>query len=171
MSNLDRRNFAKLAAGGAAMLSIAPSSSAKMTPIPPGIKIGTSGGQPTPENLLYLKQLGITWVSVGATPETATAEGFIRIREQWEAGGIKVYNIGSGVGPSGSLHNMEEVTLNLPGRDKKIEEYKTFLRNLAKAGIFYTTYAHMGNGIWSSAREATRAIAQVKHLGRNYLPV
>ena len=47
---------------------------------------------------------------------TATAEGFIKMREQWEAGGFKVYNIGSGVGPSGSLHNMEEVTLNLPGR-------------------------------------------------------
>jgi mannonate dehydratase len=42
------------------------------------------------------------------------------------------------------------------GRDEKIEEYKTFLRNLAKAGIYYTTYAHMGNGIWSSARETTR---------------
>ena len=153
MSNLDRRDFAKLAAGGAALLSTAPSSSAKMTPIPPGIKIGTSGGQPTPENLLYLKQLGVTWVSVGATPETATAEGFIRIREQWEAGGIKVYNIGSGVGPSGSLHNMEEVTLNLPGRDKKIEEYLNYIRYLGKAGIPYSTYAHMGNGIWRSGRE------------------
>src|SRR4029450_8104476 len=98
MSDLDRRDFAKLAAGGAVLLSTAPSSSAKMIPIPPGIKIGTSGGQPTPENLLYLKQLGITWVSLGATPDTATAEGFVRIREQWEAGGIKVYNIGSGVG-------------------------------------------------------------------------
>jgi mannonate dehydratase len=46
--------------------------------------------------------------------------------------------------------------LNLPGRDRKIEEYKTYLRNLAKAGIFYTTYAHMGNGIWSTERELTR---------------
>jgi mannonate dehydratase len=45
---------------------------------------------------------------------------------------------------------MPEVTLNLPGRDKKIEEYKQYLRNLGKAGIHYTTYAHMGNGIWSS---------------------
>jgi mannonate dehydratase len=153
MSDLNRRNFAKLAAGGAALLSTAASSSAKMTPIPPGIKIGASGGQPTPENLLYLKQLGVKWVSVGATPETATAEGFIKIREKWEAGGIKVYNIGSGVGPSGSLHNMEEVTLNLPGRDKKIEEYLNYIRYLGKAGIPYSTYAHMGNGIWRSGRE------------------
>ena len=74
-------------------------SSATLRPIPPGIKIGTSAGQPTEENMLYLKQLGVTWVSLGASPETATAEGFIKMREQWEAGGFKVYNIGSGVGP------------------------------------------------------------------------
>ena len=61
---------------------------------------------------------------------------------------------------------MPEVTLNLPGRDQKIEEYKQYLRNLAKAGIFYTTYAHMGNGIWSSERETTRggAPARAFHL-------
>jgi mannonate dehydratase len=147
-----RRELAGMAMGGAALLASASASPAAMRPIPPGIKIGTSGGQPTEENMLYLKQLGVTWVSVGATPETATAEGFIKIREQWEAGGIKVYNIGSGVGPSGSLHNMEEVTLNLPGRDKKIEEYLNYIRYLGKAGIPYSTYAHMGNGIWSSGR-------------------
>ena len=103
--------------------------------------------------MLYLKQLGVTWVSLGASPETATAEGFIKMREQWEAGGFKVYNIGSGVGPSGSLHNMPEVTLNLPGRDQKIEEYLNYIRYLGKAGIPYSTYAHMGNGIWRSGRE------------------
>jgi mannonate dehydratase len=57
---------------------------------------------------------------------------------------------------------MEEVTLNLPGRGKKIEEYKTYLRNLGKAGIYYTTYAHMGNGIWSTEREFTRGGASAR---------
>jgi mannonate dehydratase len=103
----------------------------------------------------YLKQLGVTWVSLGASPETATAEGFIKMRQEWEAGGFKVYNIGSGVGPSGSLHNMPEVTLNLAGRDQKIEEYLNYIRYLGKAGIPYSTYAHMGNGIWSSGRVTT----------------
>jgi mannonate dehydratase len=148
----DRRGFAKMALGGAALLASARSSSAKLPVVPPGIKIGTSAGAATPDNMLYLRQLGVTWVSLGATPETATAEGFIKMRQQWEAGGFKVYNIGSGVGPSGSLHNMEEVTLNLPGRDKKIEEYLNYLRYIGQAGIPYTTYAHMGNGIWSSGR-------------------
>ena len=150
--NPGRRAFAKAALGGAAFLSSAGSGSASLRPIPPGVKIGTGGGQPTEDNMRYLKQLGVTWVSLGASPETATAEGFIKMREQWEAGGFKVYNIGSGVGPSGSLHNMPEVTLNLPGRDQKIEEYLNYIRYLGKAGIPYSTYAHMGNGIWRSGR-------------------
>ena len=152
-ANMARRDLGKLAASGAALLAAAAPARAKMTPIPPGIKIGTSAGQPTPENMLYLKQLGVTWVSLGANPQNATAEGFIGIREQWEAGGFRVYNIGSGVGPSGSLHNMPEVTLNLPGRDQKIEEYLNYIRYLGKAAIPYSTYAHMGNGIWRSGRE------------------
>src|SRR3954471_1271361 len=147
-----RRDLAKLAIGGAAMLSSASTASATLRPIPPGIKVGTTAGPATEENMLYLKQLGVTWVSLAATPETATAEGFIKMREQWEAAGFKVYNIGSGVGPSGSLHNMPEVTLNLPGRDQKIEEYLNYIRYLGKTKIPYSTYAHMGNGIWSSGR-------------------
>src|SRR5256885_17006871 len=89
-----RRDLAKMALGGAALLSSSSTTSAAMRPIPPGIKIGTSAGPATEENMLYLKQLGVTWVSLGASPETATAEGFIKMREQWEAACLKVYNIG-----------------------------------------------------------------------------
>ena len=157
-SGATRRDFGKIALGGAVGATFATSTrspSATLRPIPPGLKIGTGGGRATPENMRYLKQLGITWVSLAASPENATAEGFTRMREEWEAAGFRVYNIGSGVGPSGSLHNMPEVTLNLPGRDQKIEEYLSYIRYLGKAGIPYTTYAHMGNGIWSSGRVTT----------------
>jgi hypothetical protein len=115
-----RRDLAKIAIGGAAFLSAAGNRSAKMQSFPRGIKIGTSAGQPTEENMLYLKQLGGIWVGLGARPAAATAEGFTKMREEWEAGGFKVYNIGNGVGPSGSLHNMEEVTLNLPGMNSML---------------------------------------------------
>ena len=148
----DRRQFAQIALGGAAAVASLRTSSATLRPIPPGVKIGTSAGAATEDNMRFLKQLGVTGVSVAPQQETANAEGFIKQREHWEAGGFKVYNIGSGVGPSGSLHNMPEVTLNLPGRDQKIEEYLNYIRYLGKAGIPYSTYAHMGNGIWSSGR-------------------
>ncbi len=161
MFDAGRRQFGKMALGGAlgtaAFLASEENGSATVNPNPPGIKIATSyRADPTDDDLLFLQQIGVEYVSLGATPETANAASFTKMRERYEAAGIKVYNIGSGVGPSGSLHNMPEVTLNLPGRDQKIEEYKNYLRYLGKAGIHYTTYAHMGNGIWSSGRAKTR---------------
>src|SRR5260370_17020088 len=54
------------------------------------------------------------------------------------------------------VHNQDDIVLNLPGREAKIELYKQHLRNLAAAGTPYTTYAHMANGIWSSPRGQTR---------------
>jgi len=149
---MERRQLGQLAIGGAAALAAASKATAKMHPIPPGIKIAVSANRPSPEHMSYLKQLGVTWLSLAPNQATANAEGFIKQRETWEAEGFKVYNIGSGVGPSGSLHNMPEVTLNLPGRDQKIEEYLNYIRYVGKAGVPYSTYAHMGNGIWSSGR-------------------
>ena len=155
--NTDRREFGKLALGAAALLSRGGGAKAAVHPNPPGIKIATSyRADPTDDDLLFLTQIGVEYVSLPATPENTNAESFTKMRERYGSAGIKVYNVGSGAGPSGSLHNMPEVTLNLPGRDRRIEEYKNYLRYLGKAGIHYTTYAHMGNGIWSSGRAKTR---------------
>ena len=157
-SNVGRREFAKTLAG-AAVLSSMRAGRATVHPNPPGIKIATSApANPTDDDLLFFQQVGVEYVSLPASPDS-NAESFTKMRERYESGGIKVYNIGSGVGPSGSLHNMPEVTLNLPGRDQKIEEYKQYLRYLGKAGIHYTTYAHMGNGIWTSGRATIRGSA------------
>src|SRR5271157_4048175 len=56
--DIGRREFVKMALGGAALLPLASSDSAKLFPIPPGIKIGTYAQNPTEENMLYLKELG-----------------------------------------------------------------------------------------------------------------
>ena len=40
----DRREFARMALGGAALLASAGRGSAKLPNLPPGIKIGTGGG-------------------------------------------------------------------------------------------------------------------------------
>jgi mannonate dehydratase len=155
-SNFPRREFGKRvlagAVGGAAFLASAGRGAAKVYPVAPGAKICVqSPAVPTDDDLLYLKEIGAEYVSVGAPPELRTAEGFIQIKQRYASAGITVWNIGNT-----SVHNMEAVTLNLPGRDAKIEEYKNYLRNLGKAGIHYTTYAHMGNGIWSSGRGSCR---------------
>ena len=100
----------------------------------PGIKLcAQSGATPTDEQLLFLKQIGAEYVGVGAPPDMRTAEAFLAIKKRYADAGITVWNIGNT-----SVHNMPEVTLNLPGRDRKIEEYQQYIRNLGKAGIYYT---------------------------------
>ena len=148
-----RRDFGKMALGGALGAFLAPhASKAAVHPNAPGIKLcAQSDATPSDDQLLFLKQIGAEYVSVQAAPGMRTAEGFLAIKKRYADAGIAVWNIGNS-----SVHNMPEVTLNLPGRDRKIEDYKQYIRNLGQAGIYYTTYAHMGNGIWSSGRAMVR---------------
>jgi mannonate dehydratase len=151
---VDRREFSRMATvGGAAWLASAGASAAKLLPIPPGIKIGTYAANPSEENMLYLKQLGVTWISAGdANRETSNAEGFLKIRRQWEAGGFKVYNEYARTSPIGAVINVPEIVLNLPGRDQKIQAFLNYIRYLAQAGIPYMTYGFEGNGNWRSGQ-------------------
>lgn len=162
MDGLHRRDFIKLAAGAAAAGAVweplRSAAAATLEPLAPGIKVSLQiSSSATDEDLQFAQQLGVGYVNIPNGGPSATLETFMRLKERVEAAQLKVWNIGNS-----NVHNMSEVTLNLPGRDEKIEEYKTFLRNLAKTGIFYTTYAHMGNGIWSSARESTRGGASAR---------
>jgi mannonate dehydratase len=126
----------------------------------PGVKISLQiPTDPQPDDLRFAQQLGVEYVNIPTGGARATYETFAELKQRVESAGLRVWNIGNS-----NVHNMPEVTLNLPGRDQKIEEYKQYLRNLARAGIFYTTYAHMGNGIWSSDRETTRGGAPARAL-------
>ena len=157
-----RRTFIQLTAGGAVGGALAWShvlnGRASVHNPRPGIKLSVQlPTSPSDEDLQFVRQLGVEYVSIPTRGESATYENFLRLRLRVEDAGLRIWNIGNS-----DVHNMEEVTLNLPGREKKIEEYKSYLRNLAKAGIYYTTYAHMGNGIWSTEREATRGGASAR---------
>lgn len=157
-----RRTFTKTLAGvtlaGAASPLAAQPQRKKLPELAPGVKISLQiPTDPSDEDIQFAQQLGVEYVNIPTGGERATLENFRRLKAKVEAGGLKVWNIGNS-----NVHNMQEVTLNLPGRDQKIEEYKQYLRNLAAAGIYYTTYAHMGNGIWSTERETTRGGASAR---------
>src|SRR4029453_9261188 len=127
---IGRRDFARVTVGalGAAALSRG-TIEAQPARVAPGIKLCVQGSaNPTDEQLLFFKQIGAEYASVGSTPELRTADGFMQIKKRHADAGISVWNIGNT-----SVHNMPEVTLNLPGRTEKIEEYKQYLRNLGKA--------------------------------------
>jgi len=156
-----RRKLAKLALAGTlgGVVLAARSSHGSFAPgaamlhdLPPGIKIaGQFMNDVSDEDLQFVNQVGAEYVSIWLHADLATYENFVRLRRKVEAAGLRLWNIGNY-----NVHNMEEVTLNLPGREEKIEAYKSYLRTLGKAGIYYSTLAFMGNGIWSSDRETTR---------------
>ncbi len=155
---LGRREFTRITAAAAisGIGAAAPFQSAARRDA--GIRISVQvGGNPSDEDLQFVKQLGVEYVNLNTGGKDATLENFVRLKEKVEAASLKVWNIGNS-----NVHNMEEVTLNLPGRDRKVEEYKEYLENLGKAGVRYTTYAHMGNGIWSTGREAARGGASAR---------
>jgi len=105
----------------------------------------------TDEELAFVRQMGVEYAVLWTSGDKASYEYYASRRKLFETAGLKIYGFGSS-----SVHNQDAIVLGLPGRDEKIEEYKTHLRNLGKAGILYTTYAHMANGIWSTAPEPTR---------------
>lgn len=122
-----------------------------------GIQIGTQmAPTASEEDMQFVRQLGVEWVMTSLErPQDHTLENYIALKKKFEAHGLKIYRLGNH-----GCHNMEEITLNLPSRDAKLQEYLTYIRNLGRAGIYYSTYAHMANGIWSTEREEVRGGAR-----------
>src|SRR5437867_10029172 len=136
-SSMHRRDFIKLAAGAVATSAVwkplEAQAATKLEPLPRGIKVSLQiSTDATDQDLQFAQQLGVAYVNIPTGGRKATLENFIRLKQRVEAATLKVWNIGNS-----NVHNMPEVTLNLPGRAQKIEEYKNYMRNLAKAGIFY----------------------------------
>jgi mannonate dehydratase len=119
----------------------------------PGIQLAAqTNDKASDEDLQFIQQMGVEWMMVGVSDlANQNADYYKHLKERFAQFGLQIYRISNS-----SVHNMPEVTLNLPGRDEKVEEFATFIRNLGEAGIPYNTYAHMGNGIWSSGRTVGR---------------
>jgi len=115
------------------------------------------------EDLQFFEQLGVEWAMVGIRKqENHTAEVYKALVKRFAKHNMKIYRI-----TNLSVHNVPEITLNLPGRDEKINEFKQFIRNLSEAGIKYNTYAHMANGIWSSEPTQGRGGMRARRLDLN----
>ena len=156
MTPVTRRDLLRLAAGAIPFAATGKTQAKEPPPWGPGIKISLQIPNDYGDDYLsFAKQMGVEYVSIGG--RNTSYEYFASNKRRVEAAGLKIANMGDS-----SVHNMPEVTLGLPGRDEKIEEYKRYIRNIGKAGIHYTTYAHMGNGIWSSERETTRGGASAR---------
>lgn len=129
-----------------------------MIPVPPGMKLAAQvSPEASPEDLSWIRQMGVEHAVLWTNAEKSSYEYYASRVKLFAESGVKVYGFGNS-----DVHNQDAIVLNLANRDEKIEEYKRHLRNLGKAGIPYTTYAHMANGIWSTEREFTRGGASAR---------
>jgi len=137
---IDRRSFLcrlGMSAAGGGLLAAAAAQSRPRT----GIKLGTFfTDRPTENDLALLRDAGVDTVSIWTSIENNSADWMIQTKKKIEANGVEVYNIGML-----DLHCDPTLVLSLPGVERKIELYKSYLTNLGRAGIHYTTYAHMSN--------------------------
>lgn len=112
-----------------------------MTTSLPGIKIGDRlNPRPTEQDLAFMQNMGVECATIWTTIEDANYEYMIQTRRLLEEHSILLWNIGIL-----DLHCDPTMVLGLPGFDEKVAQYKSYLRDLGRAGIGYTTYAHMAN--------------------------
>ena len=67
-------------------------------------------------------------------PEFSSVDHLLRIKKRYADVGITVHNIRN----LGVTNNQADIVLNRPGREKRIEDYKKWLRALGMAGFHYT---------------------------------
>ncbi len=129
-----------------------------------GIQIAIqTGADASDEDLQFFEQLGVEWAMVGIREaEQHSLDFYKKLVKRFGEHGLKIYRI-TNLG----VHNVPEITLNLPGRDQKVEEFIQFIRNIGAAGIYYNTYAHMANGIWSSGHTKGRGGMDARRLDIN----
>jgi mannonate dehydratase len=96
--------------------------------------------RPSAEELAHFQQMGIEAASIWTTIDDANYDYMVATKTLLQAHGIELWNI-----DILDLHCDPAMVLGLPERDSKIAQYKQYLRDLGRAQIGYTTYAHMAN--------------------------
>ena len=96
--------------------------------------------RPTDDDLAYFRQVGVEAASIWTTIEDARYDYLAHTRQRLADHGIELWNVGIL-----DLHCDPTMVLGLPGFDAKLEQYVAYIRDLGRAGIGYTTYAHMAN--------------------------
>lgn len=120
--------------------------------VTPGIKVTAQmSPEPRPEDLQFIRQMGVEHVVLWTDASKSSPEYYAERKAFFADHGLIVYGFGNR-----DVHNQDAIVLGLPNQKAKIDEYIRHIRALGKAGIPYTTYAHMPNGIWSTEPETTR---------------
>lgn len=111
--------------------------------------------------LRFASQLGIDGVYCWLRNDQTDVDSIARIREKVES-----YNLELFTAHNYRLSKCPAIQLNLPGRDAMIEEYRQFLFNLSKAGVYSTnfTWEPTNTLFWNYPEDSTCRGAICRHI-------
>jgi mannonate dehydratase len=120
--------------------------------------------RPTQSQLRFVAQLGVRHVYTWVGDDQLDAVSLRALTKTLEHYGLALYNAGCiRLGKSPAVH------LGLEGRDRVIEEFATFIRALASAGIRVTTFTWEPDQVWSTGSSATRGGAMARAVDASVL--
>jgi len=100
---------------------------------------------PTSDELLFARQLGIDCVYAWVRPEQRSIEYLTDLCHRVEDAGLTLWNVGSY-----DIAKSDKIHLALPGREEVIAQFQEFVHNLGQAGIHITTFTWEPTQVWSS---------------------
>lgn len=107
--------------------------------------------QPSEDELLFLRQLGLAHCYTWLPDELTNYEFLAKLKDQVARAGLTLHNVGNmSLGKSPRIH------LGTAGRDEDIARFAQFLRDLSRAGIKTTTFTWEPDRVWSSAPGESR---------------
>lgn len=113
--------------------------------------------EPTDRDFAFLAQLGVEHVYMWLLDHQVDLESLRTFRKRAEDFGLTLYHAGSE-----AVCKNAKFQLALPGRDEAIEEFATFIRNLAEVEIGLTTFTWEPAYVRTSHRRPTRGGAQAR---------
>lgn len=138
-----RRTMLKMAvAAGAAPTLAGAANNARITEDDPAnIKLSHRiPATASDDDLHFLQQIGLKWARVEFGDMDPSLDGLAGVQKRFSRYGMKIY---SGVHYA---YRSLKVQLGQEGRDRDIETYRTFLKNLGKLGVPLSNYDfHPGN--------------------------
>lgn len=145
---ITRRDLAKVAIGslmGGMLVARPLPGVSEVRPNPPGLKLAVNGSaNPTDDDLLFLRELGVEYVFCGVTPELNSVEGLQQIKKRYAQAGVTVHNVRNmpvmnelmEVAPIASYHAVDVLQTGLA--DERGEKVRDFDLASPTQGLFGT---------------------------------
>ena len=118
------------------------------------MKLGVSFQYPeklTPSHLSYLRNMGVETIEVRMFAETYNFDDLLRVQDKVTKAGLGIHEV-----MLQDMYNRPSITTGGDDRDRDIETFQNFLRDLGRAGIKHTTYAWHSGGAGMTGETTSR---------------